>query len=208
MVWEGGRIREFLARRSGAPGRGVDLRGARGAQVGDRNRQVNAGTYIEQVTYAAAEPVESPALVGVLPPVADCYQARGDARLDLAARLGAGQTAVVTQVLSGLGGIGKTQLAARFAHARWAARAVDLLVWVTASSREAVLSGYAAAARRVDGGARPGEDGGGRGGRGGVGGPVSGLAGGHRPALADGLRRRRSGGSARAVAPAAAPGRW
>ncbi|MFE9679752.1 tetratricopeptide repeat protein [Streptomyces sp. NPDC006259] len=54
-----------------------------------------------------------------------------------------------TQVLSGTGGVGKTQLAAHHARATWQARAVDLLVWVTASSRDAVLSAYAEAAVTV-----------------------------------------------------------
>ena len=36
--------------------------------------------------------------------------------LDLSATLGFGQTAVLTQVLHGLGGIGKTKLAAHYAN--------------------------------------------------------------------------------------------
>ncbi len=41
------------------------------------------------------------------------------------------------------GGTGKTQLAAALAHQLWDSRAVDLLVWVKASSRNAIQSGYA-----------------------------------------------------------------
>jgi len=136
-----------------------DLRGARGAQVGSHNRQVNTGAFIErQVNYLPSrEPVTWPVRVGVVPPVADGYQDRADARLDLGASLRAGETAVLTQVLSGLGGIGKTQLAAHQARTLWDAGRVDLLVWITASGRGAILAGYGQAARKVDGG-DPGED--------------------------------------------------
>ncbi|MEV7445725.1 tetratricopeptide repeat protein [Streptomyces sp. NPDC091204] len=60
-----------------------------------------------------------------------------------------GGTAVLCQVLSGTGGVGKTQLAAHHARTAWQAGAVDLLVWVTATSRDAVLSAYAEAAVTV-----------------------------------------------------------
>jgi hypothetical protein len=49
-------------------------------------------------------------------------------------------------VLSGLGGVGKTQLAAAYARTR---TDVDLLVWVTAGSRDAILTGYAQAAAQL-----------------------------------------------------------
>ncbi|WP_344178952.1 tetratricopeptide repeat protein [Streptomyces albidochromogenes] len=52
-------------------------------------------------------------------------------------------------MLSGTGGVGKTQLAAHHARTAWQAGAVDLLVWVTATSRNAVLSAYAEAAVTV-----------------------------------------------------------
>jgi hypothetical protein len=57
---------------------------------------------------------------------------------------------VLSQVLSGLGGVGKTQLAAQFARQLRDDGAVDLLVWVTASSREAILAGYAQATAALD----------------------------------------------------------
>ncbi|MFE9112265.1 tetratricopeptide repeat protein [Streptomyces collinus] len=60
-----------------------------------------------------------------------------------------GGTAVLCQVLSGTGGVGKTQLAAHHARTAWQAGAVDLLVWVTATSREAVLGAYSEAAVTV-----------------------------------------------------------
>ncbi|MEU0304342.1 FxSxx-COOH system tetratricopeptide repeat protein [Streptomyces sp. NPDC006175] len=60
-----------------------------------------------------------------------------------------GGTAVLNQVLSGTGGVGKTQLAAEFARNAWKHHRVDVLVWISAGSRSAVTSGYAQAATEV-----------------------------------------------------------
>src|ERR1700722_16953631 len=46
----------------------------------------------------------------------------------------------------GIGGPGKTQLAVGFAHQMWTTRAVDVLVWVAAGNRTAIVAGYARAA--------------------------------------------------------------
>jgi tetratricopeptide (TPR) repeat protein len=54
-------------------------------------------------------------------------------------------TAVLGQVLAGTGGVGKTQLAAHYARHSWRAGAVELLVWISAATREAVVSTYAQA---------------------------------------------------------------
>ncbi|WJY43218.1 tetratricopeptide repeat protein (plasmid) [Streptomyces sp. P9-2B-2] len=61
-----------------------------------------------------------------------------------------------TVVLAGAAGTGKTQLAARYARTVQQARMVDLLVWVTASSREAIVTGYAQTGTDVTG-ADPGD---------------------------------------------------
>jgi NB-ARC domain/TIR domain/Tetratricopeptide repeat len=98
-------------------------------------------------------PVRRPLLVGVLPSPADCYQDRPVLSRRLDAAVGEGGTAVVSQVLSGLGGVGKTQLAADYARRCLSDGQVDLLVWISASSREAILTGYAHAAAEVDPGA-------------------------------------------------------
>ncbi|MBB5910001.1 tetratricopeptide repeat protein [Actinoalloteichus hymeniacidonis] len=52
-------------------------------------------------------------------------------------------------MITGLGGVGKTQLAAEHARQSWQDRRVDLLVWITADSREAIVSSYASAARKL-----------------------------------------------------------
>ncbi|MFD0520189.1 NB-ARC domain-containing protein [Paractinoplanes durhamensis] len=49
-------------------------------------------------------------------------------------------------VLNGLGGVGKTQLAAELARRSWADYQVEIVVWVTATSREKIIAGYADAA--------------------------------------------------------------
>src|SRR6266851_4463929 len=59
--------------------------------------------------------------------------------------------------LAASGGSGKTQLAAALAHQLWDSRAVDLLVWVKASTRNAILTGYALTLAEL-GAADPGDD--------------------------------------------------
>jgi len=122
----------------------VDAAGGRGQQFGDHNTQHNT-TY--NYFLGSAE-VRWPHRVGVVPPEADCFQRR-----DLAGRveqlLAGGHGVVLTQVLSGLGGVGKTQLAARLARQVWQQQDVDLLVWVSAGSRDAVVATYAQAAADV-----------------------------------------------------------
>ena len=108
--------------------------------IGDHNT-VTYNTY----TAAVAE-VSWPVRVGLSPAVADRYQDRG---VDLAAALdSAGGSATVVCV--GMGGTGKTQLAAAFADTLWNRGELDLLVWISASTRGAVMAGYAAAAREVN----------------------------------------------------------
>jgi tetratricopeptide (TPR) repeat protein len=97
-------------------------------------------------------------LSGIVPPLADPYYTRPETGPDLASNLQAGEAVVlvhgeesdvapVTQ-----GGTGKTQLAVEFAHAMWNGRLVEVLVWVTATNAEAVLTGFAQAADMVDAG--------------------------------------------------------
>jgi tetratricopeptide (TPR) repeat protein len=89
---------------------------------------------------------------GIIPPLADAYFQRLETGVDLKAGLIPGETVVLTHgeetqaAPAAQGGTGKTQLAVEFAHALRSARAVDVLVWVIAASREALVAGFAQAA--------------------------------------------------------------
>ncbi|MGD0373689.1 MAG: tetratricopeptide repeat protein [Streptosporangiaceae bacterium] len=89
---------------------------------------------------------------GTVPPLADCYSPRPETGFGPMSNLVPGETAVLTrpevidgQSLASAGGTGKTQLAVAFAHSLWQAAATDLLVWVPAVSRDAIITGYAQA---------------------------------------------------------------
>ncbi len=126
--------------RPGSQPVGTDARGAQGVQSGEGNLQINV--------YAEAQSAVWPHQVGSVPLLADCYQHREREAAGLGEAVNA-ETVVLTQVLSGLGGVGKTQLAASYARRLWAQHGVDLLVWVTASSRPAVQVTYAQAAAEI-----------------------------------------------------------
>ncbi|MEU8319762.1 FxSxx-COOH system tetratricopeptide repeat protein [Nonomuraea sp. NPDC048881] len=111
-----------------------------GWQVGDHNTQHNH--------FHSRVAISWPHRVGGLPPLAD---RRLDRRADHDLSVAAAGTALVCQVLSGLGGVGKTQLAARLAHRLWNQKGVDLLIWATATSRSGVVARYAQAAADVTG---------------------------------------------------------
>ncbi|MFI8393076.1 NB-ARC domain-containing protein [Streptomyces sp. NPDC085540] len=102
------------------------------------------------ITQAVSQgPVQWPLRLGSVPALASAFQQRPEVRnaIDQAA---AGHTAVVlTQVLSGGGGVGKTQLASAYAH-QALAEGVDLVVWVDASETDQVIARYAVAAHIVD----------------------------------------------------------
>ncbi|MDV9172188.1 tetratricopeptide repeat protein [Streptomyces sp. W16] len=84
----------------------------------------------------------------MVPRRAGCFQDR--IQIDLLNSAGAGRgTVELYQVLTGLGGVGKTQLAAHHAETLWAQEELDLLVWVTAASRNAVVGAYGGAAERI-----------------------------------------------------------
>jgi tetratricopeptide (TPR) repeat protein len=87
----------------------------------------------------------APVLTGTVPPLAPFYHPRHETGFDLAGALRPGETILLVPALPGMGGTGKTQLAVGFAHAMWSARAVDLLVWVPAGNRTAIIAGYAQA---------------------------------------------------------------
>ncbi|MEV1246433.1 FxSxx-COOH system tetratricopeptide repeat protein [Nonomuraea sp. NPDC049750] len=82
--------------------------------------------------------------IGMIPQPADCFQDRQVAERVQAA----GGTVVLSQVLAGMGGVGKTQLAAAYARHSWQL-GVDVLVWVDAAARDGIVTTYADAAVRL-----------------------------------------------------------
>ncbi|WP_326763806.1 NB-ARC domain-containing protein [Streptomyces sp. NBC_01591] len=99
-------------------------------------------TLVQQA--APRAPFAWPHQVGVLPPRAQSLQHRAEVD-QLRAAVNRGGTEVLTQVLTGAGGVGKTQLAADCARTAWDNGEVDVLVWISASSRSAITAGYAQA---------------------------------------------------------------
>ncbi|RRS00106.1 tetratricopeptide repeat protein [Glycomyces terrestris] len=89
-------------------------------------------------------------LIGNLPGLPDGLQHRESDR-ELAKALDAGDGAVLCQILTGMGGVGKTHTAAAYARRIWDAKAIDLLLWVRAADRGSIVSTYAAAASQVCG---------------------------------------------------------
>ncbi|MFC4035191.1 tetratricopeptide repeat protein [Streptomyces polygonati] len=122
--------------------------GSSQGQYGDGNIQYNFADVPR--SYAAW-----PHQVGVIPPRAGCFQDRAEAAR-LRSAVDGGGTAVLGQVLTGMGGVGKTQLAAEYARSALAAGDIDVLVWISASNRTATASGYAQAGVEVLG-ADPGD---------------------------------------------------
>ncbi|WP_051385562.1 hypothetical protein [Actinokineospora inagensis] len=91
---------------------------------------------------APRAPAEWPHQVGVIPPRALAFQHRPEVDRLRAAPGG-------TRLLTGTGGVGKTQLAADHARNLWAQGELDVLVWISASSRQAIVAGYAQAGLEV-----------------------------------------------------------
>jgi hypothetical protein len=112
----------------------------------------------EELQVSATLPVRC----GLVPPLADRFTLRQESgpELDMAlsrftavalAPRGRGRD-TGEQTQPGLAQCtGKTQLAVQYTESQWQARAVDLLIWTDASSRAAVLAGYAQAVRVLSG---------------------------------------------------------
>ncbi|MFF1306176.1 NB-ARC domain-containing protein, partial [Streptomyces sp. NPDC058307] len=99
-----------------------------------------------------------PRLIGPIPPAALAFQHRAEAE-QLRAMLDDGGTAVVESrsagripaggALVGLGGVGKSQLAADYARTVLADGTVDVVVWVTATERSAIIDRLAQAGHEL-----------------------------------------------------------
>lgn len=99
-------------------------------------RDSHGSVTINQILAPAPE-VTWPRRVGVTPHRADCFQDRPEVPAP---------SAGMTLVLTGMGGVGKSQAAVSLAERLLAAGELDLVVWLPASTRPAILTGYAEAA--------------------------------------------------------------
>jgi tetratricopeptide (TPR) repeat protein len=103
-----------------------------------------------------------PVAAGKIPPVTGSYIPRQETGLSLPS-LPVGRATVLVPAegtgpgLAWLGGTGKTTLACALAHAQRADQAAELVLWVTATGRDAVISGYAQALAELDGAEHQGE---------------------------------------------------
>ncbi|MCB5169577.1 tetratricopeptide repeat protein [Streptomyces bambusae] len=97
---------------------------------------------------AAAPPVTWPLRLGAVPLLATAFQPRPRLRAAVDAARAAAGSAVLTQVLAGGGGVGKSQLAAAYASEAVSA-GVDLVMWVPAGEAQQIVALYAHAARLV-----------------------------------------------------------
>jgi tetratricopeptide (TPR) repeat protein len=96
--------------------------------------------------------VSWPVQSGPVPPLATFYSPRPETGFGAVAGLSPEQQTPLIRaeesgsyVLTGPGGTGKTQLAVAYARSLWQSHDIELLVWMTASSRAAILTGYAQA---------------------------------------------------------------
>jgi len=97
-----------------------------------------------------------PVRCGAVPPLADAFSARPETAPPVAFTPGAVAVMLPARTASAgawLTSTGRTQLAAEFAESAFRSGRLDALVWVSASSRMSVLSGYAEAAATILGSA-------------------------------------------------------
>src|SRR5215469_8247983 len=112
------------------------------------NRAPSSGTSSEQITW--------PRRLGLVPPLAERFSTRPETAPDIGAALShAGSIALAAEAVTErqawrrAASYGKTQLAVFYAESRWQSRAIDLLLWIAATSREAILSAYTEAALQL-----------------------------------------------------------
>ncbi len=79
--------------------------------------------------------------------MADCYQ---DREMGASVQRAVDTGGTAASLIVGMGGVGKTQLAARYVEALWHDPRLDVLAWVSATSRAAILHTYAQLADQLD----------------------------------------------------------
>ncbi|MCB5165069.1 tetratricopeptide repeat protein [Streptomyces bambusae] len=130
---------------------------------GDRNDvhvdgDVVAGDKHHNHYYPTARtPVAWPLRIGSVPLLATAFQPRPHLRAAIDEARHAGGSPVLTQVLSGGGGVGKSQLAAAYAHEA-GLLGTDLVLWVPATEVQQIVILYAEAARLVGAAGADGSD--------------------------------------------------
>ena len=144
----------------------VWTRGGPGAQrVRAGGREMSSQVIGQKTVALPVRQAVWPVRLGVVPPLAGSFSPRPETGLGLAGSLVPGETTILCPAADGgtpdplapTGGTGKTQLAAALAHSLWQAGAVEVLVWLTASRRDAVIAGYAQALHDI-GAAEPGAE--------------------------------------------------
>jgi len=125
----------------------VEIPEGQGVQAGDNNTQVNyfIREYIDQRGVAGVTAVTGTVVVGDVPQEPAAFQPRGGLLDELRA---SGPGVAVVRAVTGMRGVGKTQVAA--AYARWCIDANwRLVAWVSAGETAGVLAGLAAVATRL-----------------------------------------------------------
>ncbi|MFE7584530.1 tetratricopeptide repeat protein [Streptomyces gardneri] len=127
-------------------------RGTDHVSVGGDSSYSAVGPYssvvVHQPSPQGADAVGWPLEVGAVPALASAFQPRTGLRERIDAVREEGGTAVLTQVLSGGGGVGKSQLAASYAG-QAVGEGVDLVVWAPAAELQQVVTRFAEAGVRV-----------------------------------------------------------
>src|SRR6185437_1437510 len=121
------------------------------AAPGRRSWPIRSGTVPTLAEGFDSRPETAPSLAAALPAgaaVALVPDRTADLAADLAAMAG---PVAAPDAPDWLRSSGKTQLAAAWAERLWQSGSVELLVWIDATSRDSVLSGYAAATADVTG---------------------------------------------------------
>ncbi|WP_225844166.1 tetratricopeptide repeat protein, partial [Streptomyces albus] len=126
-----------------------------GNATGPHSQVANITERHIHLTPPRREEVVWPVEVGPVPQLATAFQPRAVVREGVDAARASGEGVVLTQVFSGGGGAGKSQLAAAYAG-QALAEGAELVVWATAGDEAQIVAQYAQAAARVG---VPGADG-------------------------------------------------